>query len=254
MAATSMTEALGIGDEEVLRRVLERVRRYVEIETPSGDEAALNQLADMVSADAQRLGGRVERQPAPGFGTNLLIAFEGRARLAADAAPAGAGANRAAVNAAAAAADAQAPLVVLTHIDTVHPVGTLERQPFRLLDDRVEGPGVYDMKCGLALVLEALATLHERGERPARPVRLFVTCDEEIGSHSSAATIENLARHAAAVLVPEPSIPGGGVKTARKGVATYDLHVTGRAAHAGIEPGRAVSAITELALQIVELL
>jgi glutamate carboxypeptidase len=233
MAATTLSATLGVDDDEARSRVLERVRRYVEIETPSGDEAALNELAGIVARDAEALGGRVERHAAPGFGTNLLITFDGGVGVGGD--------------------DGKA-VVVLTHIDTVHPAGTLETQPFRVRGDRAEGPGVYDMKCGLVLVLEARATLRARGARPARPVRLLVTCDEEIGSHSSYERIVQLARGAAAVLVPEPSVPGGGVKTARKGVATFDLHVTGRAAHAGIEPGRAVSAISEIALQIVELL
>jgi glutamate carboxypeptidase len=105
---------------------------------------------------------------------------------------------------------------------------------------------VYDMKCGAALVLEALSLGHEAGRAPRRPVVLLITCDEEVGSHSSRPLIERYARTAGAVLVPEPCLPDGGVKTARKGVATYRLRTTGQAGHAGLDPGMTVSAIAEL--------
>jgi glutamate carboxypeptidase len=131
-------------------------------------------------------------------------------------------------------------------MDTVHPAGTLAERPFRIEDGRAYGPGVYDMKTGLALVIEALTWLAEHGRRPRRPVELLITCDEEIGSHSSRAAIEDAARRAAAVLVPEPCLPDGGVKTFRKGVATYRIEARGIAAHAGIDGTLAVSAIAEL--------
>jgi glutamate carboxypeptidase len=219
---------LGMPAEEATRRMIERVRIYAEHETPSGDAAALGALARVVARDVESIGARVERHDAPGLGVNLLASFDGEVDAA--------------------------PVVVLAHIDTVHAHGTLVRQPVRVHDGRIEGPGVYDMKCGLVLAIEALRRLHERGARPRRPVRLLVTCDEEIGSHSSHAHIARLAREAAAVLVPEPSVPGGAVKTARKGVTTYELRVTGRAAHAGTEPGRGASAIHELARQIETVL
>src|SRR5690606_37419856 len=104
---------------------------------------------------------------------------------------------------------AQAPIVVLAHMDTVHPVGTLAKRPLRIEDGRAYGPGIYDMKTGLALAVEALTWLDEVGRQPQRPVELIITCDEEIGSHSSRAAIEAAARRAAAVLVPEPCIPNG---------------------------------------------
>jgi glutamate carboxypeptidase len=225
--------ALGIPADEARRRLLARVRRYVERETPSRDEPALRALAAELRADMVAIGASVECFDAPGNGTNLLAKWPG------------AGAEG--------EADAR-PVAILAHIDTVHPRGTLARQPFRVLDDRAEGPGVYDMKGGLSIALEALALLHERGTPPRRPVHLLVTCDEEIGSHASHDAIVALARAAAAVLVPEPAVPGGAVKTARKGVTTFDLRAIGSAAHAGIEPGRAVSAIAELAHQISALL
>jgi glutamate carboxypeptidase len=209
--------------------LLSRIRRYVEIETPSGHAAGIDALASVIAEELVHLGADVRSHDAPGYGRNLVASIEG-------------------------AEPDLDPLVVLAHIDTVHPVGTLLRQPFVLRDGRAEGPGVYDMKTGVALVVEALARLHADGARPRRPVRFLVTCDEEIGSHSARPLIEAVARGAAAALVPEPSMPDGSVKTARKGVATYRFDIAGRAAHAGIEPEAAISAVTELSHQLPRIL
>jgi glutamate carboxypeptidase len=103
------------------------------------------------------------------------------------------------------------------------------------------------MKTGLALAVEAIAWLHERQHTPRRPTILLVTCDEEIGSHSARPLFQDAAEVAYAALVPEPSMADGSVKTARKGVSTYALEIEGRAAHAGVEPEKAVSAVRELA-------
>lgn len=231
MASTplTLTDQLGMTEAEAADRVLQRVRRYVELETPSRDVPRILALADILEADLRAVGAHVERFEAPGLGRNLEARFPG---LEPD----------------------LAPVVILGHMDTVHPAGTLESMPFEVADERVCGPGIYDMKTGVALAIEALALLVSRQSGPHRPVRLLLTCDEEIGSHSSRPLIQAAARAAAAVLVPEPSMPDGGVKTARKGVSTYRLDVQGRAAHAGIEPEQAVSATVELAHQILEIL
>ncbi|MEX2611595.1 MAG: M20/M25/M40 family metallo-hydrolase [Gemmatimonadota bacterium] len=226
---TALERRLDAPPAEVAERVLARLRRYVEVETPSNDEARLGALAELLAADLEALGGRVERQPAPALGMNLLARVEGRE-------------------------DALEPVVILAHLDTVHPVGTLARMPFRVDEGAVRGPGVYDMKGGVAVALEALAALLAAGSAPRRPLLLALTCDEEIGSHGSEALIADVARRAAAVLVPEPCLEDGGVKTARKGVATYRLDVTGSAAHAGHEPQQGASAIHELAHQILAVL
>lgn len=212
----------------VERRVLERLRRWVEHETPSGDEARCLALAEAIAAELEAAGAGVDRVPAPGWGEHLVARFAGRE-------------------------SELEPVVILGHLDTVHPVGTLARQPFRVVEGRVEGPGTYDMKAGLVVVVEALALLAEAGTRPRRPVRLVVTCDEEAGSGTSRGLIEATAAGAAAVLVPEPPLAGGAAKTSRKGVADYRLRALGRAAHAGVEPERGVNAILELAHQIVRV-
>lgn len=135
-------------------------------------------------------------------------------------------------------------VVLLGHLDTVWPVGTLARRPFAVDGDRVTGPGCFDMKAGLVQLLHAVAGLDDR-----TGVRVLVTSDEETGSASSRALIEETARGARAVLVLEPSADGA-LKTARKGVSMYELAITGLAAHAGLEPERGVNATVELAHQV----
>jgi glutamate carboxypeptidase len=210
----------GAGDGVAVDPVLARIRRYVEHETPSGAATQLVTLSRLIEADLCAIGAVVQSYDAPGLGRNLLATLPGR--------------------------EETGPLLLLAHIDTVHPLGTLAQRPFRVEHGRAYGPGVYDMKAGLATAIEALAWLRERGRAPRRPVRLLVTCDEEIGSHSSRALIEEHAREAAAVLVLEPCMPDGGAKTFRKGVATYRVEAFGRAAHAGIDGAAAVSATAEL--------
>src|SRR5438128_10334278 len=144
--------------------------------------------------------------------------------------------------------DGPGPIVLLCHHDTVWPQGTLGRLPFRIQDDRVTGPGSYDMKAGI--VEAAFALEHAR---PHRPVVVLSTSDEEIGSASSRALIEQTARQAVAVLVLEPAASGGALKTARKGIADFVLDVEGRGAHAGVEPEKGVSATEELAHQVLAL-
>jgi glutamate carboxypeptidase len=206
-------------------RLLERLRAWVEQESPSGDEARATRLAAEIAAALEGVGAVVERIPAPGWGVHLRARIEG-------------------------AEPTLDPVLVLGHLDTVHPVGTLERMPFRIQGERVEGPGVYDMKAGLAILVEVLQLLREAGTPPRRPVLVLITCDEEVGSGSSRALIEETARGVVATLVLEPPLRGGAAKTARKGVADYTLRVRGRAAHAGVEPERGISAIRELATQI----
>jgi glutamate carboxypeptidase len=216
-----LERGLGMTAELAGARVLERTRRYVEQETPSGAVEELTRLAVMIENDLIPCGATVERQDAPGYGRNLIASIAG-------------------------SEPQLEPLLILTHIDTVHPIGTLARRPFKIEDGRAYGPGIFDMKSGVACVVEALAWLREQGTAPRRTVHLLVTCDEEIGSHSVHDLIVQHAREAAAVLVPEPCLPGGGAKTFRKGVATYRCEAHGRAAHAGIDGKEAVSAIVEL--------
>ncbi len=205
------------------QRVLTRLQRYVELETPSRSEGFIRVLAGVLNADLRLAGCETEIIDAPGYGAH--------------------------VDAKTGAAEG-APIIILSHMDTVHPVGTLVEQPYRVLADRVEGPGTYDMKAGIAIAVEALLLLQRRGSQPRRPIRFVITCDEEIGSHSGLEIIRQHAAGAHAVLVTEPCIAGGAAKTARKGVVTYQLTIEGKAAHAGTHPSDGVSASVELAHQI----
>jgi glutamate carboxypeptidase len=138
------------------------------------------------------------------------------------------------------------PVLLLGHFDTVWPIGTIQRMPFRRDGDRVYGPGTFDMKAGIAIGVAAIAALRATST-PHPPVTMLWTTDEEVGSGTSRAVLEEEARQARAVLVLEPALPGGALKTARKGVGEYELIVHGIAAHAGLDPGKGASAIHELA-------
>ncbi|HCJ10822.1 MAG TPA: hypothetical protein DHW14_06635 [Clostridiales bacterium] len=227
----------------------------VKVESPSDDLAALDRAVQVLAAKFTGGGGSwpdpgltVERVPpgAPGpvggggraapepltGAAHLLVRFPG--------APGGRKPDGRQV-------------LLLGHIDTVWPVGTLAERPFRVEDGKAYGPGAYDMKAGLVVALWALRALAACGRRPPRPVTLLVNTDEEVGSRTSEAVIEAEARRSAAVLVLEPALPDGAVKTWRKGVGRFRVEVVGRAAHAGAEPEKGVSAVEELARQIVHL-
>ena len=215
---------------------LDLLERLVRIETPSRDGPRLRALADVVEAEASQRGGRVERLDAGALGDHVSVRFWENAE-----------------NGPANGAE-PAPLLVLGHLDTVHPVGTLERIPFGVDDEGcLRGPGVYDMKGGVVAALDAVRRMREDGTPPAGPLHLLLTCDEEIGSASSRELIESAAREARATLVLEPCVPGGLAKVARKGVAGYDVVVHGRPAHAGIEPEAGASAIHALARLVGQL-
>ncbi|WP_240197277.1 M20 family metallopeptidase [Nonomuraea lactucae] len=191
--------------------MLKRLRELVEAESPSRDAAGLDRCYELL-ADWSPLGAphRIVRDGVP------HLYWEGRPR--------------------------DRPVLLLGHADTVWPRGTLDDWPCRVEDGRMTGPGVFDMKAGLVLAMEALELAGDVGH-----VRMLVTGDEEVGSGTSRALLEEVARDCAAVLVLEPSADGGAAKTARKGCAMYRLTVSGRAAHAGLEPERGVNALVGLA-------
>ena len=202
----------------------------VETESPSGDKQGSSGVVDLLASAAGSIGvvNSVERITAEDFGEHLRIsAFAG-------------------------AADAS-PILVLGHTDTVHPRGAIRERPWRTEDNRIYGPGIFDMKANCALALEILRAFDETNIRPAAPVTILLTCDEESGSTSGRALVESEARAARAVLVLEPSASGGRAKTARKGTGMFTIEVEGRASHAGLDPEKGVSAVLELARQTVRL-
>ncbi len=146
------------------------------------------------------------------------------------------------------------PLLIMGHIDTVWKPGTLANRPVTINDDGILfGPGALDMKAGDAIALSAIHGLIERGEMPHRPLWVFFNSDEEIGSHASTPMIESLAAQSGLVLIMEPGTPDGALKTRRKGIATYRLHITGKASHAGNFPEQGINAIIEAAHQALAL-
>lgn len=203
------------------------LQRMVELETPSGDAGRIGALARLMAHEMQQRGADVETVDAGDAGVHLVGRFHGDD-------------------------ESLDPLLVLGHLDTVHAAGTLAEMPFRQEGERLRGPGVYDMKGGVATVLVGADLLGEWG-RPRGPWTLLLTADEEVGSGTSRRLIEDTARGSRGALVPEPCIPGGRAKTRRKGVAVYTLTVEGRAAHAGIEPEDGASAVHEVARRVVEL-
>jgi glutamate carboxypeptidase len=144
-------------------------------------------------------------------------------------------------------------LLVIGHLDTVWPIGTLSDRPFRIEDDRAYGPGIFDMKAGVTTAVFAMRALRDMARPTKRSVTFLMTCDEETGSHFSREVVEEEGRRSIAALVLEPPIPGGIVKTGRKGVGEFELIVRGRPAHAGNDPRAGISAITELAHQVMAI-
>jgi glutamate carboxypeptidase len=144
--------------------------------------------------------------------------------------------------------------VMVGHCDTVWPLGTLETMPIRADNGRLSGPGVYDMKCGLAMMVFALRALAAAGVEPTVTPVILINSDEEVGSEESRVAVARLSRCADRVLVLEPAMgPEGRIKTARKGVGHFSISVEGKAAHAGLEPDKGVSAILELSYLVQEL-
>jgi glutamate carboxypeptidase len=210
------------------RALLDRIRQLVAIESPSDDKKAVDRCVDAVVEMAAAVGGRVRRHRQRALGDVLELRFGGRGK----------------------AERKLAPVLLLGHLDTVWPLGTLSSMPFQVAKGRAWGPGVLDMKAGVAMGLTAVESLREL-DALQRPVIFLLNSDEEVGSTVSRDITEKLARECAAVFVLEPAQGlAGAYKTARKGVGGYTVRVTGVAAHAGVDFERGHSAIAELAWQL----
>lgn len=206
--------------------IVETIRQMVEVESPSDDRAAVNrhvdQLCDMLSGEA-----KLTRKKGGTFGDHLLVEFNlpGRKKTG--------------------------QVLALGHTDTVYPLGILKTMPWRVADGRLWGPGVLDMKGGVAFFIYAMRALRELDIPVASKVVLQLNSDEEVGSDSSRPLTEAMALKSKCVLVLEPGTGlTGKLKTARKGVGGYDVTVTGKAAHAGVDFENGANAINELARQI----
>jgi glutamate carboxypeptidase len=207
----------------VLDELLADLRQLVELESPSADLAAVAASADLVARlGTARLGVEPER-----------ITVDGRSHLRWRLGP----------------REQAGRVVIVAHHDTVWPHGTLATHPYAIVDGVLRGPGCFDMLAGLVMAWHAVAGLPS-----ADGVTLLVTGDEELGSPSSRALIEDEARGARAALVLEASADGGALKTGRKGTSMYEVRITGRAAHAGLEPHKGVNASVELSHQVLAVL
>lgn len=211
--------------EERKDQMVQFIRDMVEIESPSDNKQAVDRVSALVASRFEGMGGRIRFHRTANFGDHLQVDFDSPHRAK--------------------------PVVLLGHYDTVYPLGTLAQMPCRLEKGRLYGPGVYDMKAGIALMMTAVDALRSsHGELP-RAVTVLLVSDEEVGSESSRVITEILAKKSAEVLVCEPSYgPRGAVKTARKGIGEYLLKVTGKASHSGLDFEKGQSAIVELAAQI----
>lgn len=204
-------------------RMVDTLRRYIELETPSRDRELGNVLASLLEERLAGYGAAVTRTPLPPFGDVVT------ARWSEATEP-----------------DAK-PVLVLLHYDTVWPAGTVAARPVAIDANSIAGPGAYDMKAGLVIVEEALLAISKAGLSPRRPVTVMITSDEEVGSPESRRLIEAEALQSNHVLVLEPPLAGGALKSARKGVGRFIVRAHGKAAHAGLEPEKGVNAIVELA-------
>ncbi|MBV8913992.1 MAG: M20 family metallopeptidase [Acetobacteraceae bacterium] len=206
--------------------LLDELRRWVEIETPTTVADAVNQLMDVAEAGLREAGGNVVRVPGrDGYGDNIVARTPGMGK----------------------------PILVSAHLDTVWSLGTLDKMPFRVDGEKAHGPGIYDMKAGSFLAFDAVRSILRHRTPTNRPITLLLTPDEEVGSPTSRSLIETEGAEAAYVLIPEPAGPRGVCVTARKGVGRFVVEITGKGSHAGGSFEEGASAVVELARQIVRI-
>lgn len=213
-----------------LSEIVALLERLAKAESPSSEPSAQAEVFGLLAAELQQLGFEVEALAGEEVGDHLL------------AKPAGLGERE---------AERQ---LLLGHLDTVWPVGTLANMPVRIEDGRLHGPGTFDMKAGLTQMIYALRALQAQGREPGLAPVILINSDEEISSSESAEHVDRLARTVRRALVLEPSFgPRGKLKTARKGVGRFTVRIKGKAGHAGIDPGQGSSAILEVSHQIQRL-
>ncbi len=207
--------------------IAQLIRAVVDIESPSHDAERSREVVAWIESEFRQTGADLtfERIATESDGDHLIIrAFPGEAK----------------------------PVLLLGHTDTVHPVGTKAANPTRIEGDKFFGCGIFDMKANIILMIEAFRYFALNDIRPARPINILLSCDEEVGSRTGREHVEREAAQAEACYVFEPSA-NGAVKTGRKGTGMYAVHARGIPAHAGLEPEKGASAILEIARQIERL-
>lgn len=206
--------------------LLDEMRQWIEIESFTRDITAVSWMVNVVGERLSKLGASVRKYNGKPQADHLLASWPGEGE----------------------------PLLIVGHVDTVYPPGTLDQFPFRIDGDVVRGPGVSDMKGCILLTCAALQALRHFGRWTSRPLKFLITTDEEIGSPTSRRYIEEQARGSRAALIIESAEEGGWLKTWRKSVSMYDLTITGKPSHAGVAPELGISAIHELSHQIGQIL
>ena len=209
--------------------MLNTLKKVVSLESPTSDKKAVDACAAFVVGELRKSGGRVTRLPQKDIGDLHIVEY-------------GAGGVKA----------EEGRILVLTHIDTVWPIGRIGTMPYYVSGDKVFGPGALDMKAGVVMTLFALATLRQLNVAPKKRISVFINSAEETGHDAARAVIKDLARKSSLVLCLEPALPGGALKLERKGRLVVRLETRGKAAHAG-SPDKGVNAIEELAAQILRL-
>ena len=209
-----------------LSEMLGLLKRLVETESPSSNKAAVDRVAAIVAEECRSLGAEVTVHPCAEAGDQLVAKF-----------PGGQG----------------KPVILLSHMDTVFPLGTLARMPFYSRDDKTYGPGVLDMKGGIVIALGAIRALQRAGLSASHPLVAVFTSDEEVGSLASRALIEQTCQGADVVFVLESGLLDGSLKTWRKGVGDFLVRVKGRASHAGGDHEKGRNAIEEMAHQVLNI-
>ncbi len=211
-----------------LPEIIKVIKTVVEYESPSDEKEAIDKLIGYLSKLCKEKGMQTNILVNESRGNHLLAEYI--------------------------VEDADKNLLILCHIDTVWPLGTLERIPFSYNEGVLRGPGVYDMKTGAVQAIFAVEEAINRNKIEKKNIRILFNSDEEIGSQTSRHIIEDLARRSDCTLVLEPSVPPkGALKTFRKGVGRFDLEIKGKASHSGSAPKEGISAISELAHQILDL-
>ncbi|MFC2166984.1 M20 family metallopeptidase [Acidobacteriota bacterium] len=209
--------------------MLNMLKELVQLESPSSDKKAVNKCSSFLVHELKKNGAKVTRYPQEEIGDIYVAEYPAKKSK-----------------------ERQEQILLLSHIDTVWPVGKIEEMPFFLTENKLSGPGVLDMKSGIVMAATALKTLNDLSIVPDKKIVLFVNSAEEIGHKNAYEIIQKLAKRSALVLCLEPAIPGGALKIQRKGRMVIRLSVTGKSAHAG-DPEKGVSAIEELVLQCLKL-
>ncbi|MGQ9673869.1 MAG: M20 family metallopeptidase [Candidatus Aminicenantales bacterium] len=205
------------------------LKQLVSRESPSLDKRAVDACTSFALSEFRKIGGRVVRFPQKRIGDLHVVEYPGTGKFG-----------------------GEKPFLILTHIDTVWPVGKIAEMPFYISGEKVYGPGVLDMKAGLVMAISALKAFHQLNLRPRRRIVVFINTAEEIGHEEAHEMIRQLAKKSAYVLCLEPALPGGALKTRRKGRLVVRLEAKGKAAHAGT-PEKGANAIEEIITQVHRL-